>query len=143
MDSVSGCRLQALSEVNVPRKLCFPEAIPGSETMALFPPGSHWKMSFACGLLGKCHSLSLEQLGPVRVMYHWETVVGARPVSMSSCPGGVLQPCLVNCRGPRGVLSSSVYWSFWISEKATKGQALLASMPGEKFLLRMGSFSSI
>lgn len=34
-------------------------------------------MSFACGLLGKCHSLSAEQRGPVRVMYHLETGVNA------------------------------------------------------------------
>lgn len=96
----------------MPENVCFSEAIPGSEIMALFPPGSHWERSFACGLLVKCHSLSPEQRGPVRVMYHWEPGVGARTVLMSSCPGGVLQPCPVNCRGPRSVLSSSVYQSF-------------------------------
>lgn len=35
------------------------------------------KISFACGLLGKCHSLSAEQRGPVSVMHHLETGVGA------------------------------------------------------------------
>lgn len=60
----------------MPGTVWFSEAIPGSEIMALFPPGSHWRMSFACGLLGKCHSLSPEQRGPVRVMYHWETKRG-------------------------------------------------------------------
>lgn len=49
-------------------------------------------MSFACGLLGKCHSLSAEQRGPVRVKYHLETRVGARPVAILSHPDEMLQP---------------------------------------------------
>lgn len=65
---------------------------PGSEIMALCSPGHHLRMRFACGLLGKCHSLSAEQRGPVRVMYHLETGVGARPVAILSYPDGMWKP---------------------------------------------------
>ena len=70
----------------------FPEFNPGSEIMALHPSWLPLKMSFACGLLGKCHPLSEEQRGPVSVMYHLETWDGAKPVAILSHPDRMLQP---------------------------------------------------
>lgn len=84
-------------------------------------------MSFACGLLGKCHSLSAEQRGPVRVMYHLETGVGARPVAILSHPDGMLQPHPETYReGEWSLLTFPVNLPFQISEKPKSGAGPLA-----------------
>lgn len=79
-------------------------------------------MSFACGLLGKCHSLSAVQRGPVRVMYHLETGVDARPVAILSHPDGMLQPHPATYReGEWSLLAFPVNLSSRISEKPKSG----------------------
>lgn len=86
------------------------------------PPGCHWNLSFACGLLGKCHSLSAEQRGPVRVMYHLETGVSARPVAIWSHPDGVLQPHPETYRAREwSLLAFPANLPFQISEKPKSG----------------------
>lgn len=79
-------------------------------------------MILTCGLLGKCHSLSVEQRSPVRVMYHLETRVGARPVAILSHPDGMLQPqCETYGEGEWCFLGFPVNLSFQISKKLTSG----------------------
>lgn len=92
------------------------------KSWAAIPPGCHWKKSFACGLLGKCHSLSAEQRGPVRVMYHLETGVGARPVAILSHPDGMSQPHPETYREREwSLLAFPANSPFQVSEKPESG----------------------
>lgn len=89
-------------------------------------------MSFACGLLGKCHSLSAEQRSPVRVMYHLETGVSARPVAILSHPDGMLQPHPETSRWESGVsLHFLRICPSRFQRNPSQVQALLLTMPGE------------
>lgn len=92
-------------------------------------------MNFACGLLGKCHPLSAEQRGPVRVMYHLETGVSARPVAILSHPDGMSQSHPETYRaGERSLLAFPANLPFQISEKPKSGAGPSADSAGGEIL---------
>lgn len=92
-------------------------------------------MNFACGLLGKCHPLSAEQRSPVRVMYHLETGVSARPVAILSHPDGMSQSHPETDRaGERSLLAFPANLPFQISEKPKSGAGPPADSAGGEIL---------
>ncbi|XP_064432747.1 ETS homologous factor isoform X2 [Mirounga angustirostris] len=66
--------------------------------------------------------LPVEQRGPVRVMYHLETGVSARPVAILSHPDGMLQPHPETYKvGEWSLLAFPANLPFQISEKPQSG----------------------